>query len=219
MQEVTSAAPGFLCPCVHALVRSFLPEEESEERRSSQGHVKTAAEAAAAPPIAMPEPWLLPRVHKALHGILVACPLGTRCAQLPGTRCPHHSSLSRRDVQERKLLGLSRGEGGAGDHRIVGSLALRRPRASPRSQLFACLKEHFPHRRRDLQCHCMYLKHTLHAASYANAVLPRLVQLSLSMSTSTSETVASGLVDGPAGSSTTISCTCLSRGSSSSTSS
>ena len=125
VQELTSATPGFLRPCVDALVRSFLPEEKRESpRRSARDHAVAmgsgAAAAASAP--ALPPAWLAPRVHKALQGILRACPLAT-------------------------------------------------------TQLFACLKEHFPHRRRDLLCHREYLTHTLHAACYANAVLPRLMQM------------------------------------------
>ena len=51
------------------------------------------------------------------------------------------------------------------------------PRMFSRSQLFQCIKEHFPHRRRDLHCHSEYLTQTLEAASYATEVLPRLVPM------------------------------------------
>ena len=119
VQEVVSASPGFLRPCLDALVCAFLPEE-TRERKSSRS---PAASSAAAPSAAAaPALWLAPRLHMALRGILRACPLGT-------------------------------------------------------SQLFQCIKEHFPHRRRDLNCHREYLTQTLEAASYATEVLPRLMPM------------------------------------------
>lgn len=119
VQEVVSASPGFLRPCLDALVCAFLPEE-TRERKSSRS---PAASSAAAPSAAAaPALWLAPRLHMALRGILRACPLGT-------------------------------------------------------SQLFQCIKDHFPHRRRDLNCHREYLTQTLEAASYATEVLPRLMPM------------------------------------------
>lgn len=117
VQEVVSASPGFLRPCLDALVCAFLPEE-TRERKSSRSPAVSSSPSVSA----MPAAWLAPRLHTALRGILKACPLGT-------------------------------------------------------SQLFQCIKEHFPHRRRDLNCHREYLTQTLEAASYATELLPRLMPM------------------------------------------
>jgi RNA polymerase I-specific transcription initiation factor RRN3 len=122
VQEVVSASPGFLRPCMDALVRAFLPEEERQRKMSRGSPAAAALSSPAASAPALPAPWLAPRLHLALQNMLRSCPLGT-------------------------------------------------------SQLFVCLKEHFPHRRRDIHCHREYLAQTLKAAVYAPEVLPRLMQM------------------------------------------
>ena len=90
VQEVVSASPGFLRPCLDALVCAFLPEE-SRERKSSRSPAASSATSAAV----APGPWLAPRLHVALRGILRACPLGTRCSLWHHPELPSHPFCQR----------------------------------------------------------------------------------------------------------------------------
>ena len=103
VQQLVSAQPTFVQPCMDALVFSFLAPETSEGS-------------------AAPAPWLAPRVHATVQGLLHSCPLGITC-------------------------------------------------------LFASLKNHFPHRRRDALCHTAYLEAALEVARYAPPLLAQIVQL------------------------------------------
>jgi hypothetical protein len=62
-QELVSASPAFLKPCVDALIGAFLPTDTP----SASGAIGT-------------HEAVIPRVHVALRGIIRACPLGIGCA-------------------------------------------------------------------------------------------------------------------------------------------
>ncbi len=155
---LVGASPGFVGPCVDALVRTFrLPEKPTDGTPVLESVVQ--------------------RVHETLKGVLRVCPLGVRCAaRRPALRATLRSA--RRGAASAALPHArprARPPDAALPPPPPPPTPLSLPR--PRSNLYGAIKEHFPHRRLDLRVHVHFMRQLLDVLRHCLQIRARALHL------------------------------------------